>query len=329
MCLARCASTAPAVTPAVLNEQISSSLPHVPPYNLTQPPSHRPPEKRTSQLVREYTSLIRTSPLIVLFQHNNLQSTEWAAIRRELTLAMRRVDEQIAAESPQRSPPLEPHVRIQIIQTSIFEVALRVVDFFRPDPSATQSLTPTAVDGQTQTTAKVLKRDYRDDPSLLHDLSRTVQLAILHKKGKHELSTILAGPLAVLSFPQVSPEHLKAALSILAPKLSGFSAPSRKTYPGYHEMTVQDGLQKLMLLAARVDGNILDVPQINWVGSIQGGIDGLRAQLVTSLQSLGAGVTSTLEGAGNSLYFTLESRRTLLEEEQKGPAPPPEEERNS
>jgi hypothetical protein len=36
-----------------------------------------------------------------------------------------------------------------------------------------------------------------------------------------------------------------------------------------------------------------------------------------ALQSVGSSVTSTLEGAGKTLYLTLESRRSVLEEEQK------------
>ncbi|EEA20353.1 hypothetical protein TMatcc_000339 [Talaromyces marneffei ATCC 18224] len=264
-----------------------------------QPPSHRRPEERRSQLLRQYTSLIRTAPLMVFFQHNNLQSTEWTAIRRELTLALRKVDEQQASEG-RSTTPLASNVKLQIIQTSIFEVALRIVDYFKPE-----------------NVAKKIAAAETEEDILLHDLSRTVHGAVRHMKGKHDLSTILSGPLAVLTIPNVSPEHLKAALSILAPKASGFSAPSRKANPGYHELTVQDGLQKLMVVAARVDGRVFDLEGTKWVGSIESGIDGLRAQLVHALQAIGAGVTSTLEGAGKSLYLTMESRRSVLEEEEQ------------
>ncbi len=56
-----------------------------------------------------------------------------------------------------------------------------------------------------------------------------------------------------------------------------------------------------------------------WVGGIEGGMDGLRGQLVAILSSVGAGVTNTLESAGRSLYFTVEGRRGMLEDEAKGP----------
>lgn len=78
------------------------------------------------------------------------------------------------------------------------------------------------------------------------------------------------------------------------------------------------GLQKMMLLAARVEGKVFDVEGARWVGGIEGGMTGLRSQLVAALQGVGAGVTGALEGAGKSLYLTLESRRSVLDEEQNG-----------
>lgn len=78
---------------------------------------------------------------------------------------------------------------------------------------------------------------------------------------------------------------------------------------------MQAGLQKLFLLGARVDGGVFDLEGTRWVGSIDGGIDGLRSQLVQMLQGFGAGLASTLESAGKSLYFTMEGRRNMLEEE--------------
>lgn len=73
-----------------------------------------------------------------------------------------------------------------------------------------------------------------------------------------------------------------------------------------------------MLLGARIDGQVFDRDGTRWVGSIDGGIDGLRAQLVGMLQGFGAGLTQTLESAGRSIWFTMESRRNMLEEEQQG-----------
>src|SRR5271156_26349 len=89
------ASTATATTPAPSPSQITASLPPVSRYSLLQPPSHRPPEFRKSQLLRSYVSLLQSTPLILLFQHNNLKSMEWVSIRRELSRALQKVDDSL------------------------------------------------------------------------------------------------------------------------------------------------------------------------------------------------------------------------------------------
>lgn len=255
---------------------------------------------------------------MVFFQHNNLKSSEWVAIRRELTKALQKVDDKIASEGRSASA-LAPHIKIQTVRTSMFEVAIRIVEYFRPsEASLTSGKPPKAVDPVTQTSVELpIHTGSKDDPSLTHDLSRTAHAAVKHLKHKHELADILLGPIAILTIPTVSPEHMKAALSILTPKEAGFPAPTRKANPDYHDPIVQTGLKKINLLAARVDGKVFDIGETKWVGSIEGGMDGLRSQLVMALQSMGSNVTSTLEGAGKSLYFTMESRRSVLEEEQK------------
>lgn len=324
--LSRSASTATATTPGTSPEQLDQPQTPISGFHKTQPPSHRNPEFRRSQLLRQYTSLIRTSPLMIFFQHNNLKSVEWVAIRRELAAAMRQVDKQIAAEG-RNLPELAPHIKVNILQTSIFDVALRIVEYFRPQQSAQP---PKDVDPVSQTSLESppYLAASKDDPSLSHDLSRTAHDAVTPMKRKHEMSTILLGPVAAVSIPAVSPEHMKAALSILCPKEVGLRAPRRKTNPGWFDLTVQDGIQKLNLLAARADSDVMDVEKTKWVTSIEGGMDGLRSQLVRALQSVGANITNTLEGASKSLYLTLESRRSVLEEEQKGPEEKTEEKKD-
>ena len=158
------------------------------------------------------------------------------------------------------------------------------------------------------------------DPGLKHGLSTQAwTTARKNQKLKHGLEPLLSGPIALLTFPSVSPQHLKAALSILAPSPPDFPAPKRRINPAYHEPAVQNGLQKLLLLGARVEGKVFDKEGTKWIGGIAGGIDGLRAQLVAMLSGVGAGITNTLEAAGRSLYVTVESRRVMLEEEQKAP----------
>jgi large subunit ribosomal protein L10 len=228
---------------------------------------------------------------MLLFQHNSLKASEWVAIRRELAHALQKVDEtRAAAGHPAEN--IAGGIKIQIIQTGIFAAALRVVEYYQPAESGGE---------------------------LSHALSKAAHDAVVDKKTTHALAPLLSGPLVLVTFPTVSPQHMKAAMSILSPSAPLFPAPTRKASPGWHDNGVQTGLQKLMLMGARVEGKIFDVDGTKWVGSIEGGLEGLRGQLVAMLQSIGAGVTNTLESAAKNLYFTVDSRRTMMEEEEKGP----------
>lgn len=261
-------------------------------YPRKQPPSLKPPEFRKTQLLRQYASLLRSNPLMLLFQHNNLKSSEWVGIRRELSQALQKADEAQAAAAGKPYEDLASGIKIQVIRTGIFAAALRVVEFYHPEP-------------------------WPAEGALTHALSKAAHEAVVNKKRAHALAPLLSGPLVVLTFPSVSPRHLKAALSVLAPNPPLFPAPTRRASPGWHEAAVQSGMQKLLLMGARVEGRVFDVEGARWVGGIEGGLEGLRAQLVAMLQSMGAGVTNTLESAAKNLYFTVESRRTMLEDEGK------------
>lgn len=249
---------------------------------------------------------------MLIFQHNNLKSTEWAGIRRELATAMGKVDEELAKNG--NAEYIGRDTRIAVVQTGIFASALKVVEFwdpnFEPEPPGTE---PT--DALTATSANLQKM--KPERLLRHGLSKAAHTAVKKRKhARHGLEPLLSGPLAVLTLPSVSPQHLKAALSILSPSKE-FPAPKRKANPSYHEPAVQNGLLKLMLLGARVEGKAFDADGAKWVGSIAGGLEGLRGQLVAMLSGVGAGITTTLEAASKSLYLTIEGRRTMLEEEEK------------
>ncbi|KAK1831139.1 hypothetical protein QBC39DRAFT_307685 [Podospora conica] len=272
-----------------------------------KPPSARPSDVRKSQLLRSYTALLRSTPLLLVFQHNNLTAVEWSAIRRELRKAL--------AEVPQGTAPVDisPVINLQIIRTRIFDVALKIVEFF--NPSTVKPVMATAITGQKVPTV------YN------HDLSKAAYEAmkLATKEGAPEstayaqLSPLMVGPLAILTFPAVSPAHLAAALKILSPSPPAFPAPTRKKNPGYHDPIVQSGLQKLLLVGGRIEGKAFDIDGLKWVGGIDGGLDSLRAQLVHMLHTAGLGLTTALEGASKSLWLTMESRRSVMEEEQKGP----------
>jgi large subunit ribosomal protein L10 len=314
----RYASLESATTPAPALEQAVTAAPPIARYPQTQPPSHKPPEFRKTQLHRQYQSLLRSTPLMVIFQHNNLKSNEWMAIRRELSSALQKVDEETAKSGNKEL--VGAGTRISVVQTGIFASAVRVIEFWDPNfEPQSRTIEPTDPKVASSMPAQDLTGE-KLDAALTHGLSERVWRMTRNKKNRgarHNLEPILSGPLAVLTLPAVSPQHLKAALSILAPSKE-FPAPKRKANPGYHEPAVQNGLQKLLLLAARVEGRVLDMDGTRWVGGIEGGIDGLRGQLVAMLQGVGAGITSTLEAASKSLYFTVEGRRTMLEDEQKG-----------
>ncbi|PNY24780.1 Uncharacterized protein TCAP_05280, partial [Tolypocladium capitatum] len=269
----------------------------------TKPPSARPVETRKSQLIRTYTSLLRTTPLILFFQHSNLTAVEWAAVRRELKKAVGAVP----APSPVAgAEPLDlaPMVQLQVLRTTMLDVALKIVEFYKPEAAAEAlASTPRTARGP-----------------LVHDLSDAAYNAIRGAdippdSAYAQIQPLMVGPLAALVLPAVSPAHLAAALSVLSPVPGKFPAPTRKKNPGYHDATCQNGLAKLLLVGGRIEGKIFDQAGVGWVGGIEGGMDGLRAQLVGILQGAGRGITTALEGGSRNLWLALEGRKGQLEEE--------------
>jgi large subunit ribosomal protein L10 len=263
---------------------------------------------------------------MLVIQHNNLKASEWAGIRRELALALKKAAPKPTEESLITPAPLDPSetIRIQIIQTGIFAAALRVTEFFRPQQ-------PLSLDGSVHPSEQAA-----EEAALSHALSEAAYAAtrptkaqlkrrgIKGGKAKHvkkmtPLHRLLKGPIALLTFPNVAPEQLATALKIIAPttgSTSAFPAPRRRDAPGYYEPAVQAGLQKLLLLGARVDGKVVDQEGVKRVGGLPG-LEGLRGQLVSLLSSAGMGLTRALESAGNSVWFNLESRRLDMEEQAK------------
>ena len=289
-------------------------------YPPSQPPSHKPAKFRKSQLHRQYTSLLRSTPLMLLFQHSNVKATEWMSLRRELNKAFKKVDEsQDAAVSARENTapysPLAPSIKIQTIQTSIFASALLVSDYFQPhEPPPPPSPSSPERDSSAQ-----ISNEPTNPASgyYTHSLSRFAHNATASRKQEHPLYPLLSGPLCVLTFPSVSLAHLAVTISMLAPNPPKFAAPSRKANPGWHEPATQAAVQKLMLLGARVEGRVMDSEGVNWVGGIEGGLEGLRSTLVAMLGGVSANVANTLESIGKSLYMTVEGRRTMLEDEAK------------
>jgi large subunit ribosomal protein L10 len=276
---------------------------YVPP---TKPPSARRSEERKAQLLRTYTSLLRSTPLMLMFQHNNLTAAEWAAIRRELRSALAAVPPTPAAPDGDVPVDITPNILLQVVRTRTFDQALKIVEFF--DPAAV-----------ARSDATGAKDTYTHDLSMAaYNAVKAVEGAVPEDSTYAQLAPLMIGQVALVTFPAVSPQHLAAALSILSPSPPAFPAPTRKKSPGYHDPTTQSGLQKLLLIGGRIEGRVFDSDGVRWVGGIEGGLDGLRAQLVFMLQSAGLGLTTALEGASKSLWMTMESRRTMLEESSGG-----------
>lgn len=267
----------------------------------TKPPSARPAETRKSQMIRTYTSLLRTTPLILFFQHSNLTAIEWAAVRRELKKAISAVPS--THSGPNGTPiDISKNIQLQVLRTNMFNVALKIVEYYNPETAAALGSTLRTTRGP-----------------IVHDLSQAAYEAI-HKaevtpeSAYGQIKPLMVGPLAALAVPAVSPTHLAAALSILSPVPGTFPAPTRKQSPGFHDPVCQNGLAKLTLVGGRIEGKIFDQSGVNWVGGIPGGLEGLRAQLVHVLQSAGLGLTATLEGGSKSLWLALEGRKEQLKE---------------
>ncbi|PHH75700.1 hypothetical protein CDD82_4325 [Ophiocordyceps australis] len=272
----------------------------------TKPPSARPVEPRKSQMIRTYTSLLRTTPLMLFFQHSSITALEWDAIRRELKKAMAAVPP-IANSVAGSSQPIDisPQVLLQVLRTNMFSAALKIIEFHDPKAAAEKSTTPHTIHGP-----------------LVHDLSQvaydTVKNTEIPPNSAYaQLAPLMVGPVAALTMPAVSPAHLAAALSILSPVPGKFPAPTRRKNPGYWDPYCQDGLSKLLLIGGRIEGRIFDQSSVGWVGSITGGMEGLRAQLVGILQGAGLSVTTALEGGSKSLWLALEGRKSQLEEQSK------------
>lgn len=268
---------------------------YIPP---TQPPSARRPEKREAQLIRSYAAMLRSTPMLLLFQHNNLTAVEWMAVRRELRTALGRV---VPGTTPGVSEDISGDIKLEVLKVKMFDVAMRITSFFDAEAAKGLETTP---------------RTGRHGP-LVHDLS----LAAYNSLKNHtappdspyaQFAPLLTGPVAALVLPSISPPHLAACLSILSPS-PAIPAPKKKDAPGLRDPVVQNALSKLILIGGRVEGKVFDGEGVKWVGGIEGGMDGLRSRLVSMLEGVGMGVTGALEGTPKSLWFALEGRKEQLE----------------
>lgn len=172
-------------------------------------------------------------------------------------------------------------IKINVLRGAIFDAAIRVADYYDPKmPSE-------------------------------HGTSKEAY-AITTKKNKHSLAPIIAGPIGAVSFPKVSPEHLKVVLDVMF--------PDGRAIKGMDPLALT-GIQKLYLLAARVDGHAagqigkaetLDREKVKWVSTLPGE-DGIRGELVAILQSVGGGaLVQSLQSIGVNVVRTVDAHRKVL-----------------
>jgi large subunit ribosomal protein L10 len=314
---ARLASTAAAAITAVPTHQTVHPVHPTNPYPPTKPPSFKPPEFRKSQLLRQYASVLQSCPLILIFQHNNLKSNEWVALRRELAQALRKTDEK-------EHTNYADTIKLQIVQSGILSAALNLIAFYNPNPAPHHSSNSTRNKSSINSSPSTIPATQQPT----HLLSTHAHKLALRRSqtSTHGLETLLSGPLALFTFPALLPSHLATTLSLFSPSPQ-FPAPKRRTSPTYYDAAVQSGLQKLILLGARVEGKVMDAEGVAWVGGIEGGLEGLRAELVRLvsgwevkselvrvLDGVGSGLVGALEGSGRGLWGTLDGRRRMLED---------------
>ncbi|KYK55923.1 ribosomal protein YmL11 precursor, mitochondrial [Drechmeria coniospora] len=237
---------------------------------------------------------------MVFFQHSNLTAVEWAAVRRELRKAIAVVP---LSTSCSNTEPLElcQRVQLQVLRTNMLDVALRIVEFHCPKVMRGLGSTVHPPQGL-----------------MIHDLSRAAYDAIrtvdtLPSSAYTQIEPLMTGPVAALVMPVVSPAHLAAALSVLAPVPGKFPPPTRTTTPGYYDPACQSGLAKLVLIGGRIEGKILDQVGVNWVAGINGGLGELYSRLINLLKGTGPSVTRALDYRSQNLWLTLNGRQSQLE----------------
>ncbi|KAI5819632.1 hypothetical protein BZA77DRAFT_275366 [Pyronema omphalodes] len=243
----------------------------------TQPPSHRAADSRKTQLHRTYLSLLRSTPLMLVFQHNNLKAVEWSALRREITAALAKLTP--AGEHD----AIAQHTKINVIRGGVFSAAMGVAEI------------------------------YDKQGGKEHGTSKEAYKLTNKKRQKHPLSPLLDGPVGIVTFPVMSPPHIKTVVDIMFPE--------GRSVKGLDPLALS-AIQKLILLAARVDGHaasgsigtgrVVDGKMVRWVSALPG-FEALRGQVVAMLQSVGgADLVRTLDALPISAVRTIDAHRKVL-----------------
>jgi len=194
--------------------------------------------------------------------------------------------EELTAAATVAEPPkttIGSQVRLSIVNTEVFGVALRTAEYLPPGAIQGSSSGPEAYD-----------------------------LTSAHKKT-HPLSPLLIGPIGVLQFPEVSPPHLVAALNLVFPE--------RQVFRKGTDPLFISGVSKMMLLGAKIDkigGRTIDSDVLKYIGSLEG-IETLRGQLLSVIQSASTSLVGMLQAPSRGVWMMVDGHRRMMEEDAKPP----------
>ncbi|RPA99380.1 hypothetical protein L873DRAFT_1806932 [Choiromyces venosus 120613-1] len=250
--------------------------PTLPGLSPTQPRTVKSPLTRKTQLHRTYLSLLRSTPLMLFFQHNNLRATEWVALRRELLFGLRKIDP---------NSTLAEGTRITVLKPALFASSLRVAEGH--DPLHKRSSEPGG--------SKIIAE-------------KTEKL-----KETHPLSPVLTGPVAALSFPSVEPVHLKAALDILFPLKNPKKGLDPLAISGLQKFVLLAGRVDGHVYGSRSgEGRVMDIDLIR-VLALLPDVNTLRGELLAMLRGAGgADLVMNLGNVGIGLTRTVHTYQKML-----------------
>jgi large subunit ribosomal protein L10 len=179
--------------------------------------------------------------------------------------------------------PVAQGIKITMLQGAIFSAAMRVAEYYDPSNGS------------------------------LHGTSKEAY-ELTKKRKKHPIAPIITGPVGIVTFPVASPEYLKTVMAVMFPE-SGRAARGM-------DPLAASGLQKLVLLTARVDGHVaagkvgagqvMEVGKVKWLSTLPE-LEGLRGQLVAIFQRIGGGdLARSLEAIPTGVVRTLDAHRKVL-----------------
>ncbi|ODV95589.1 hypothetical protein PACTADRAFT_50289 [Pachysolen tannophilus NRRL Y-2460] len=124
--------------------------------------------------------------------------------------------------------------------------------------------------------------------------SKEAQAFIKKNKTRHQLSSLLRGPTALVTIKQCNPQVVKQVLKV-----------------------IKSANEKLFLVGAKVEQKVFDISEVDQFKELPTK-EQLQAQLTGILTMLsGYGIVKTLQTNSSMLYLSLDSHKHALEEKEK------------